>query len=81
MHENSYRALFTEDTTSGASIYIDENEYEDIKKTLINDGIQYCNISDNYFIVRNTCERDINELICPCCRVYSEDAINIVTTN
>lgn len=54
-----------------------EQEVE-IMRNLVDDGLRYCNRCKSFFVVRNTCDGEINELVCPCCGVYSEDAIEIV---
>lgn len=56
-----------------------EKKYNEIKENMSDDGMFYCTICDNYFIVKNTCDGNINTNICPCCGVVSEDAIKPIT--
>lgn len=57
---------------------VTKTEYEEIKKDLVDNGMNHCNICDSIFIVRNNNDGTINECVCPCCGVYGEDHIEAV---
>lgn len=52
--------------------------YEEIKESLVDDCLRYCNVCEVYFIVRNTDDGIINERVCPCCGVCGDDNIEVV---
>ena len=57
---------------------ITSKEEKKIRNDLVDDGMYYCNCCEAFFIVRNTDDGRINERVCPCCGVCSDDAIEPV---
>jgi len=58
---------------------ITSKQKTEIMNDLVDDGLYYCNNCENYFIVRNTCDGEINSFVCPCCGKYSiEDNVEPV---
>lgn len=57
---------------------ITSKQEKEIKSEMVDDGMHYCNRCETFFIVRNTCDGQINNMVCPCCGVYSDDAIEEV---
>lgn len=57
---------------------ITSKKEKEIKNNMVDEGMFYCNRCETFFIVRNTDDGRINSMVCPCCGVYSDDAIEEV---
>lgn len=57
---------------------VSKSKYSDIMESLADNGLYYCIHCEEYFIVRNTNDGYINERVCPCCGVCSEDGIEAI---
>lgn len=59
-------------------MFMPKTKFEKLKNEMCDDGMYYCSHCDNYFIVRNSCDGDINTNVCPCCGIFSQDGIEPV---
>lgn len=55
---------------------LSKEDFNKIKDELYDDGMKYCEVCDNYFLVRGT--SDVNTRVCPICGVVSDDNIHVV---
>lgn len=55
---------------------LSKREYKKIEEELFDDGMKFCEVCDNYFLVRGT--GDVNTRVCPICGVVSDDKIHVV---
>lgn len=57
---------------------VSKEKYIEILEELVDIGLFYCTHCEEYFVVRNTNDGAINERVCPCCGVCSEDGVEAV---